>query len=148
MENFVIWDEEIFAGVPLVVEYESPNDSAYQPFIGSTFDGTALTEGNFHFIGASVTFPAAASGTYQLIINGLDPITKNQTIYAAVRQNASASFSQTLTCGGFSPGVLDFTNISPDVESFLQLDAWMLELWQTTGNLIQVTDIRFWMITI
>lgn len=126
------------------VYWESPS-SVFFYYPNAGFVG--LTEGNFHVVGASVSFAPMSSGSRRLTLHGLDQNGERYRLAGDV-QDGIAGTSTVLSCAGFSSGVL---TPGPSIQAMFsntRIDAWAVGVRQDSGGDLEVQEMRFWMATL
>lgn len=150
--NSVTFDEEHF------FQYESPEPGVITPPPALLGPGSARPTlgvhiGEFNLIGASAKFPPAASGNFALTVAALSPSDFALTgvdlnSIAGSKMSANPATSTYCSCYGFAPSRFEFGNISTVLVGPPKLQLIYVELFQSTGSTINVTDIKVWLTTI
>lgn len=126
------------------VYWESPGTVFfYYPASGLV----ALTVGNFHVVGASVSFAPAATGSRRMSLFGNDQDGNTYRVAGDVQHGTTGS-NTILSCAGFTSGVL---TPSPDVQAVFSntnIDTWAIGVSQDSGGDLDIEEVRFWMATL
>lgn len=127
--------------------YQSPN-AVFFDFPAPAVDPIVGAFGNFKIVGASATFQTAATGARYISILAQSPTdASTDYIIAGSGSIGHSSGPITLQCTGFAPGIFDATFL-PASYSNTRVNAFVVGVWQTTGGLLTVSNVKFWMTTI